>query len=76
MAALVIQALAFGIWHLALGFVVLGSNGAPATDLWAALAVNVTFHAVSGLGYGFLFWRSGNIVAPAFFHVLSNTAGV
>ncbi len=74
--AIVLQALAFGVWHLALGFVVIGSGNIPGSNLLAALAVNITFHAVSGMGYGFLFWRSGNIIAPSIFHILNNTAGV
>jgi membrane protease YdiL (CAAX protease family) len=67
--ALVIQALAFGAWHLGLGF-----TNTEDAGLLPALASVTVFQAVLGLSFGVILERTRNLVAPSVAHVLVNTA--
>ncbi|MCS6846166.1 MAG: type II CAAX endopeptidase family protein [Anaerolineae bacterium] len=67
--ALVIQALAFGVWHFN------ANAGVAPGDPFAALAACVVSQAVSGLAYGIVFLRTRNLVAPSVAHVVMNAVG-
>jgi membrane protease YdiL (CAAX protease family) len=67
--ALVIQALAFGVWHFN------ANAGVAPGDPFAALAACVVSQTVSGLAYGIVFLRTRNLVAPSVAHVLMNAVG-
>jgi membrane protease YdiL (CAAX protease family) len=65
--ALVVQAFAFGLWHLH------ASAFAHPHALMIALAMMVANHAVMGLAMGYLTIRTGNIAIPSAFHLLLDT---
>lgn len=66
---LVLSSLLFGLWHL-------GANTAGLDHDWlAGLAFSLLFQAVSGLGFGVAFRRTGNLAAPSIIHVVGNAAG-
>ena len=68
--ALVLQALIFGPWHLGLGFTDTGHAG------WLpALASTLVHQAVVGLGFGVIFERTRNLLAPSVVHVVANSLG-
>lgn len=67
--ALVLQALAFGFWHIGSNTEMMDGN------LLAGLAVCVASQAVSGLFLGIVFRRTGNLVAPTVVHVAMNVLG-
>ena len=68
--ALVLQALIFGAWHLGLGFTDTGHAG------WLpALASTLVHQAVVGLGFGVIFERTRNLLAPSVVHVVANSLG-
>ncbi len=66
--AVVLSALAFGIWHLGLNA---GITGGYLTGLAAGIAT----HAATGLGFSILFQRTRNLLAPSVFHILGNSVG-
>lgn len=67
--ALVLQALAFGLWHIEANTRMMGG------DLLAGLAACVASQAISGLCLGLVFRRTGNLVAPSVVHVTMNALG-
>jgi membrane protease YdiL (CAAX protease family) len=68
--ALVLQALVFGVWHLGLGFTDTGHVG-----VLPALASTLVHQAVVGLGFGIIFERTRNLLAPSIVHVVANSLG-
>lgn len=68
--ALVLQALAFGAWHLGLGFA--NTDGA---GLLPALASVIAYQAVIGLAFGVILERTRNLLVPSVAHVLANSVG-
>jgi membrane protease YdiL (CAAX protease family) len=68
--ALVLQALVFGAWHLGLGFTDTGHTG-----VLPALASTLVHQAVVGLGFGVIFERTRNLLAPSVVHVVANSLG-
>ena len=67
--ALVAQALLFGLWHLGADTRLMDG------DPLAGLAATVVIQGTMGLGWGFIFQRTRNLLAPSVFHVVSNTIG-
>lgn len=67
--ALVLQALVFGLWHIAANTRMMDGN------LLAGIAVCIVSQAVSGLCLGLVFRRTGNLVAPTVVHVAMNVLG-
>ena len=66
--AIVIQALAFGIWHFAANFGSLGITGvAPVT------AFCIVRSATFGLAYGIIFQRTRSLLACSAIHVATNS---
>ena len=66
--ALVLQALAFGVWHLGLGFANTGHAG-----LVPAIASTIVHQSLLGLALGVLFERTRNLVVPTVMHIALNT---
>jgi membrane protease YdiL (CAAX protease family) len=64
--ALIIQALAFGMWHIEANTRMMDGN------LLAGLAVCIASQAISGLCLGIVFRRTGNLIAPGVAHVALN----
>jgi membrane protease YdiL (CAAX protease family) len=68
--ALVLQALVFGAWHLGLGFTETAHAG------WLpAFASTLVHQAIVGLGFGIVFERTRNLLAPSVVHVVANSLG-
>jgi membrane protease YdiL (CAAX protease family) len=67
--ALTIQALLFGLWHLRANAEFMQGN------IPAALAICLSVQMVLGLAYGFVYQRTGNLIAPSIAHVAINAAG-
>ena len=67
--AILLQALVFGLWHLR------SATDAMGGDPFAAVAFCIASQTVSGLAFGFVFWRTGNLVAPSVAHVALNVMG-
>jgi membrane protease YdiL (CAAX protease family) len=66
--ALILQALAFGAWHLA---AMRAAGGA--SSLLLALANAMLSQAVTGLAFGLMARRTDSIVAGSLFHVIANS---
>lgn len=64
---LVLQALAFGTWHMGLNMSTTGG------DLLAALALGIVYHSVLGLALGVIFLRTHNLLAGSLFHIAFNS---
>lgn len=69
--AVVLQALIFGVWHLGLGFSNTGGDG-----LLPAVAATLVSQAMLGMGFGMIFERTRNLLAPSIVHVLFNSMGI
>lgn len=69
-AALVLQAVAFGLWHF--GYDV---SSAPNHNLTVAFADMFASQVVVGYGLGWLMLKSGNIVLPSAFHLAIDSLG-
>ncbi len=67
--AILLQALVFGLWHLR------AATDAMGGDPFAAVAFCIASQTVSGLALGYLFWRTGNLLAPSIAHVALNVMG-
>ena len=67
--AWVLQALAFGVWHVGLGSRTMG-------DLATGLASTILLQATMGLCFGVMFARSRNLLVPSIFHILVNSMGI
>ena len=65
---MILQALAFGAWHLA----VMRKAGGG-SNLLLALANAILTQGVMGLAFGFMAQRTGSIVAGSLFHVIVNS---
>ncbi len=59
-------AVAFGVWHL-------GMNFSRTGDLGSALALSLVAHAVSGVAFGVMYYRTRNIAAGSILHVVGNS---
>lgn len=68
--ALLVQALAFGVWHVGAM-----TDGAGAVAVASGLAGTLLLQAVLGLGLGIVFLRTRSLVAPTLVHVFSNAIG-
>jgi membrane protease YdiL (CAAX protease family) len=66
--AIVIQALAFGIWHFAASYGSLGVTGVP-----AVAAFCIVRSATFGLAYGIIFQRTRSLWACSAIHVMTNS---
>ena len=66
--ALVLQALAFGVWHLGLGFTNTGHAG-----LVPAIASTIVNQSLLGLALGVLFERTRNLLVPTAVHIALNS---
>jgi membrane protease YdiL (CAAX protease family) len=66
---LTLSSLAFGVWHLGLGYTMMGKQSVA-----DGLAVTVLIQTVTGVGFGYLFHRTRNLMAGSVFHVVSNSA--
>lgn len=69
--AVVVQALIFGLWHLGLGHSATGDGA-----LLPAVLSIITIQSVLGLGFGLIFERTRNLIAPSIVHVLLNSMGL
>ena len=67
--AILLQALVFGLWHLR------SATDAMGGDPFAGAAFCIASQTVTGLALGFVFWRTGNLVAPSVAHVALNVMG-
>ena len=67
--ALVIQALAFGLWHLR------GNTAQFGGNVIGGLAWCIVSQGVIGLAFGYVFHRTRNLVAPTVAHVMINVMG-
>ena len=65
--AIVLQALAFGIWHLGIGYRETGGQ-----DIIAGAASAIIIRAMAGLAFGIIFQRTRNLLACSVFHVITN----
>ncbi|MDF2628425.1 MAG: hypothetical protein K0R39_2256 [Symbiobacteriaceae bacterium] len=64
--ALVLASLLFGLWHVPSNLAGFGG------DYVAAIAQAIWSQALMGLAFGYLYRRTGNLVAPTMFHVASH----
>ena len=64
---IVISSLMFGVWHLRAQ---LGHSGG---DVAVALARTIIMQSVTGLAFGFVYWRTRNLAACSVTHVVFNT---
>jgi len=62
-----LQAIAFGLWHL-------GAAAHGGESLWLAAAHTIVAQATTGLLFGILMLRTGNLWASSIMHVVANTA--
>lgn len=67
--ALVIQALAFAVWHLGADTQFMGG------DVMQGLALGIASHSMMGLALGIIFQRTRNLIAPSIIHVVVNMFG-
>jgi len=67
--ALVIQALAFAVWHLGTDTQFMGG------DILQGLALGIASHSMLGLALGIVFLRTRNLIAPSIIHVANNMFG-
>lgn len=67
--ALVLQALAFAVWHLGADTQFMGG------DVLQGLALGIASHSISGLAMGVIFQRTHNLMAPSIVHVIINMFG-
>lgn len=67
--ALVIQALAFAVWHLGADTQFMGG------DILQGLALGIASHSITGLAMGIIFQRTRNLIAPSITHVVINMFG-
>jgi membrane protease YdiL (CAAX protease family) len=67
--ALVIQALAFAVWHLGTDTQYMGG------DVLQGLALGIASHSILGLAVGIIFQRTRNLIAPSIVHVVNNMFG-
>jgi len=68
--AIVVQALAFGIWHLAANYKYMSIDG-----ITAVIMFSIVRSATFGLAYGIIFQRTRNLLACSVFHVVFNSLG-
>lgn len=67
--ALVVQALAFAVWHLGADTQYMGG------DVLQGLALGIASHSIFGLAMGVIFQRTRNLIAPSIAHVVINMFG-
>ena len=67
--ALVMQALAFAVWHLGTDTQYMGG------DILQGLALGIASHGMMGLALGIIFQRTRNLIAPSIVHVANNMFG-
>ena len=67
--ALVLQALAFAVWHLGADTQFMGG------DILQGLALGIASHSMMGLALGIIFQRTRNLIAPSIVHVATNMFG-
>ncbi|GAB4569415.1 MAG: hypothetical protein Fur0017_14180 [Anaerolineales bacterium] len=67
--ALVIQALAFAVWHLGADTQFIGG------DVLQGLALGIASHSMFGLAMGIIFQQTRNLIAPSIIHVVINMFG-
>jgi membrane protease YdiL (CAAX protease family) len=67
--AIAVQALVFGVWHLRA--TTAGMGGDPV----AGLALCIASQVVAGLAFGYVFHRTGSLIAPSVAHVALNVLG-
>ena len=67
--ALVIQALAFAVWHLGTDAQFMGG------DILQGLALGIASHSILGLAAGIIFQRTRTLIAPSIVHVANNMFG-
>ena len=67
--ALVIQTLAFAVWHLGTDTQFMGG------DVLQGLALGIASHSMLGLALGIIFQRTRNLIAPSIVHVANNMFG-
>ena len=67
--ALVIQALAFAVWHLGADTQFMGG------DVLQGFALGIASHSMMGLAMGIIFQRTRNLIAPSIVHVVTNMFG-
>ncbi|HWI66724.1 MAG TPA: CPBP family intramembrane glutamic endopeptidase [Symbiobacteriaceae bacterium] len=63
---LVLASLLFGIWHVGANLQVFPG------DYLGAIAMGVASQSVLGLAFGYLFQRTGNLIAPTLMHIASH----
>ncbi|HUT45808.1 MAG TPA: CPBP family intramembrane glutamic endopeptidase, partial [Sedimentisphaerales bacterium] len=68
--AIVIQALTFGIWHLAANYKYMSING-----ITAVIMFSIVRTATFGLAFGIIFQRTRNLLACSVIHVVFNSLG-
>jgi len=68
--AIVLQAIAFGIWHFAVHYKSMSINGITAVIMFSFVRT-----ATFGLAYGIIFQRTRNLLACTVFHVVFNSLG-
>lgn len=67
--ALVVQALAFAVWHLGADTQFMGGN------VLQGLALGIASHSMLGLALGIVFQRTRNLIAPSIIHIANNMFG-
>ncbi len=67
--ALAIQAFVFGLWHLRANTQSMDGN------IFAGLALCIVSQTMIGLVYGYVFYRTRNLIAPSVAHVAMNVLG-
>jgi membrane protease YdiL (CAAX protease family) len=69
--AIVLQALAFGVWHIGIGFKETGRQ-----DIIAGMASAIIIRATAGLAFGIVFQRTRNLLACSVIHVMTNSVSI
>lgn len=66
---LAIQALVFGLWHI------VSNTQSMQGNALAGLAICIVMQTVLGFAFGYVFHRTGNLLAPSLAHVATNVLG-
>lgn len=74
--AVVGSALMFGLWHVAPSLSVALSDATSSSPAWVVVLGTVAFTTASGIGLGWLRYRSRSLLPPIMVHLATNSLGL
>lgn len=74
--AVVASAALFGLWHVAPSLSAALEDSGSSTPVWVVVLGTVVFTTASGIGLGWLRYRSRSLLPPIAVHVATNSLGV